>query len=74
MRTGAIKTVDEFGNLTPEGLELFASSNTPIPENLSPENISIILSEKRKRLFKIIGIVIGILLALFLVYWFLIRK
>jgi hypothetical protein len=68
MRSGAIKVIDEFGNLTPEGKELYDKGQ------LDPATTKIINDAKASKTIRTVLIVIGLLLAAFLIYWFLIRK
>lgn len=68
MRSGAIKVIDEFGNLTPEGKELYEKGQ------LDPATTQIINDAKASKTIRTVLIVIGLLLGAFLIYWFLIRK
>jgi hypothetical protein len=67
MRTGAVKVLDEFGNLTPEGKELYDKGL------LNPNTVAIVKESIRKKTLKTVLIVCISLLVLFLIYWFLIR-
>jgi hypothetical protein len=68
MRTGAVKVLDEFGNLTPEGKELYNKGL------LDPITSKIIDDSKKRKTLKTVFIVFIFFLVVFLIYWFLICK